>query len=435
MSMMEGFAKRACGATAIRLTLAIVASLILLSLSCSKDESADESSVPGKDLLERLRSVPYTVVTDEKVDTEIAGVILHLPDRAWRGYMLHCLRTEAVAILMDMDGNEVHRWSDDADPDKGWQHGIILENGDLIIYRQDLEMLRLDWDSNILWRVNLGVHHEICPLPGGSFYVLARRTRRHRGLVLRISDIVRVDGDGRKMVVWSAFERLDDIKRALDTRSFLDTVLDSLEEAGENISELDTLPAGVHRAKAVGRPIYDYFHMNTISILPRTPAGEGDNRFRAGNILTCFRNVNQIAVLDQDTMEILWAWGEGHLQWPHHPTMQPDGNILIFDNGTMRGATRVIEFDPITGAIEWQYAGDPPGSFFTPTRGSAQRLPNGNTLICEGDKGRCFEITRDGEVVWEWYNPHIEEEGRVQVYRMMRYPPELIEPLLGRPDR
>lgn len=424
MNTMEERAKRPRRTTADRLTLAIVASLIFLSLSCSKNESADESSVP------------YTIVTDEKVDTEIAGVTLYLPDRSWRGYNLHCLRTEAVAILMDMDGNEVHRWSDDTDPDRGgWPHGIILENGDLITYRQDLGMLRLDWDSNILWQVNLGVHHEICPLPDGSFYVLARRTRRHRGLVLRISDIVRVDEDGRKMVVWSAFERLDDIKRALDTRSFLDTVLDSLEEAGENISELDTLPAAVHRAKTAGRPIYDYFHMNTISILPRTPAGERDNRFRAGNILTCFRNVNQIAVLDQDTMEILWAWGEGHLQWPHHPTMQPDGKILIFDNGTLRGFTRVIEFDPITGEIEWQYTGDPPGSFFTPTRGSAQRLPNGNTLICEGDKGRCFEITRDGEVVWEWYNPDIEEERRVQTYRMMRYPPELIEPLLGGPDR
>jgi hypothetical protein len=134
-------------------------------------------------------------------------------------------------------------------------------------------------------------------------------------------------------------------------------------------------------------------------------------------------------------MEILWAWGEGELEWPHHPTMLPGGNILIFDNGTQRGASRVIEFSPVTETIEWQYAGAPPASFFTATRGSAQRLPNGNTLICEGDRGRCFEVTKGGEVVWEWYNPHIEEERRVQVYRMMRYPPGLIEPLLSRPER
>ena len=34
------------------------------------------------------------------------------------------------------------------------------------------------------------------------------------------------------------------------------------------------------------------------------------------------------------------------------------------------------------------------------------RLKNGNTLITESDFGRAFEITREGDVVWEYYNPH-----------------------------
>jgi hypothetical protein len=171
--------------------------------------------------------------------------------------------------------------------------------------------------------------------------------------------------------------------------------------------------------------------MNTVSILPDTPAGRADARFRAGNLLTCFRNVNQIAVLDRDTMEIVWAWGEGDLEWPHHPTMLDDGSILIFDNGVVREYTRVIELDPISETIMWEYVGDPPESFYSPTRGSAQRLPNGNTLICEGDRGRCFEISRAGEIVWEWINPATDDRGRrAQIYRMMRYQPEFIESLL-----
>ena len=63
--------------------------------------------------------------------------------------------------------------------------------------------------------------------------------------------------------------------------------------------------------------------------------------------LICVRNINQIATLDLDSGRILWAWGEGVLDWPHHPTM----------------------------------------------------LPNGNTLICDGENGRSLEVTADGDKV------------------------------------
>ena len=36
----------------------------------------------------------------------------------------------------------------------------------------------------------------------------------------------------------------------------------------------------------------------------------------------------------------------------------------------------------------------------------AQRLPNGNTLICSGPTGHLFEVTADKQVVWEYINPH-----------------------------
>ncbi len=47
--------------------------------------------------------------------------------------------------------------------------------------------------------------------------------------------------------------------------------------------------------------------------------------------------------------------------------------------------------------------------FYSPRISNAQRLPNGNTLICEGDFGRLFEVTRDGELVWEYVNPYFGE--------------------------
>ena len=56
----------------------------------------------------------------------------------------------------------------------------------------------------------------------------------------------------------------------------------------------------------------------------------------------------------------------------------------------------------------WSYT--KPGSFFSSFISSAQRLPNGNTLICSGAPGRVFEVTPAGEKVWEYLNPH---EGNV----------------------
>ncbi len=50
--------------------------------------------------------------------------------------------------------------------------------------------------------------------------------------------------------------------------------------------------------------------------------------------------------------------------------------------------------------------GDEDSPFYSPSCGTAERLPNGNTLITESDGGRAFEVTPDQEIVWEFYNPH-----------------------------
>ena len=96
----------------------------------------------------------------------------------------------------------------------------------------------------------------------------------------------------------------------------------------------------------------------------------------------------------------LWEWGQGQLEKPHHPTLLENGNVLIFDNGNQRKYTRVVELNPVNRHIVWEYKADPPESFYTSFGGSNQRLPNGNTLIVETGKGRAFEVTKEGEVVW-----------------------------------
>jgi hypothetical protein len=73
-----------------------------------------------------------------------------------------------------------------------------------------------------------------------------------------------------------------------------------------------------------------------------------------------------------------------------------NGNITLFANGCNIPTTpfsRVVEFDPRTRRTVWEYRGKPSHTFFSSHISGAQRLWTGNTLICQGQWGRIFEIT------------------------------------------
>jgi hypothetical protein len=89
----------------------------------------------------------------------------------------------------------------------------------------------------------------------------------------------------------------------------------------------------------------------------------------------------------------------------HDPIPLENGHLMVFDNRGYRQKSRVLEIDPFKRVIVWQYVGSSEAPFYSKTCGTNQRLPNGNTLITESDNGRAFEVTREGEIVWEFYNP------------------------------
>ncbi|MFC1800241.1 arylsulfotransferase family protein, partial [Candidatus Eisenbacteria bacterium] len=375
----------------------------------------------------------YTSVTSEKVDPESSGVMIHKPGEAHPGYNLYCCERCPDIFLIDMTGEIVHRWTYPGRPGARWHHAILLPDGDIVaVAKEPNGLMRLDWNSDVVWEKAIAAHHDVVLAPDKTLYAIAGEKKMYRDLEVEFPSILHMTLDGDTIDTWSAFEHLDAIKETFDQSWFLDTILDSMMGQRKRDRMLDPI---VRRAHRTGQPteelVYDYFHMNTVGIIPETPLGESDPRFKPGNLLICFRNVNQVAILDKVTGEILWVWGEGIVEWPHHPTMLEDGNILIFDNGSRRGYSKVLEIDPVTGAIEWEYAGVPMGSFYSFSRGSAQRLPNGNTLICEGDEGRVFEVNRAGEIVWKWLNSTTPEGYREQVYRMIRIPPDEVEPLLS----
>jgi hypothetical protein len=102
------------------------------------------------------------------------------------------------------------------------------------------------------------------------------------------------------------------------------------------------------------------------------------------------------------------------------------GNLTVFNNGRGRPEgpwSSVDEWTPPLTAdgqyegppdgapygpseLAWQYRAEPdPTSFFAPFISGSHRLSNGNTMICLGTGGRFVEVTRKGDVVWEYRNP------------------------------
>ena len=99
------------------------------------------------------------------------------------------------------------------------------------------------------------------------------------------------------------------------------------------------------------------------------------------------------------------------------------GHLLVFNNGIHRPGVEhssveeiVLPVDPDgryqqavgkpfgpVGSV-WSYSAPKKSDFYSPVVSGAQRLPNGDTLICSGSDGTIFEVTTAGELVWKYVN-------------------------------
>ena len=213
----------------------------------------------------------------------------------------------------------------------------------------------------------------------------------------------------------------------------------------------------------------DWLHLNSMSALgPNSRYDSGDTRFHPDNLIWSSRQANIIAIIEKSTGKIVWKlgpdyhaseqWNLGWIIGPHSAHMIPsglsgEGNILIFDNGgragygspnpgsptghnnAWRDHSRVLEIDPQTLEVKWQYTPQEAGlaplvedsKFYSILVSSVQRLPNGNTMILEGANGRIFEVNSDHEIVWEYMNPYVDKKREHSLlYRAYRVPYEWI---------
>lgn len=420
-----------------------------------------------------------------------SGTTIYDPEKCWNGYTIFQAK-ETGAALIDMSGSVVKLWKGlHGFPNSilpgGYVMGSTGERPVKFAFQDMRDLVQVDWDGNIVWKFDryeeiqdegeepawmARQHHDFqregCPV---GYYVPGMEPQVDRGNTLIVchknlknpaisqnplmdDTIIEVTWDGKIVWEWISSDHFEKM---------------GFSEASKNIIARNP----TMKPQGVG----DWMHINCMSKLgPNRWFDAGDERFHPENIMFDGRQTNIIAIIDKKTGKLVWKVGPDYDSTPelkklgwiigqHHAHMIPrglpgEGNILVFDNGgwagygaphpcsptghnvALRDHSRVLEFDPVTLEIVWQYTPVEAGflfpldatRFYSPFISSAQRLPNGNTLITEGSDGRMIEVTPEHEIVWEYISPYWGKAMKMNmVYRAYRVPYEWI-PQLDKPE-
>ncbi|MEM6823746.1 MAG: arylsulfotransferase family protein [Pseudomonadota bacterium] len=153
-----------------------------------------------------------------------------------------------------------------------------------------------------------------------------------------------------------------------------------------------------HRASLPSDIAADIWHPNDVEPLPAEMADAFEN-FEAGDLLISLRNIDLVAVIDPETLDIKW-WQSGPWSRQHDPDFMADGTIEVYDNATSFGRSSIVTVDPVTGET-WRRHPSDSHHWYSKSQGMHARLPNGNSLITVPWEGRVIELDADGELVFE----------------------------------
>ncbi|HVK98589.1 MAG TPA: aryl-sulfate sulfotransferase [Dongiaceae bacterium] len=371
-------------------------------------------------------------------------VTVYKPEKVWDSYTLPTGALGGFSPIIDMEGNLVTRFRCNGFPAKLLPDGSVvchsLKTGALEVP----ELRQVAADGTILWRFrnwsrnSAKQHHDfqfsggnpvgyyvpgmdmIGPADGGNMLVLGHYLNKMSMQDIRLGrlldDVVyEIDAAGNVLWEWHAKDHIDEM---------------GFSEAALRDIRFEPLSS-------------DWLHVNTVSYIgPNKWYEQGDSRFHPDNIIISSPRARWVAIIDRLSGHFVWRLGPdfspgnpgsdfGGINFPHHAHIIPQGlpgagNLLVFDNGTFSGFgdqytagrlySRVLEINPIDASVVWEYR----GNLFSLNMSSAQRLPNGNTFITEGLKGRMLEVTAEKEVVWE--------ARGLPLYRAYRVPKEWVKP-------
>ncbi|MBZ0266689.1 aryl-sulfate sulfotransferase [bacterium] len=400
--------------------------------------------------------------------TQTVGLFRNDPG-SFDGYTLFAPQQYEVTYLIDNDGLVVHTWDS---PYRPGQLAYLLETGHLLRpanpMGNDVFMAggaagivqELDWDGNLVWEFvysdsTVRAHHDVEAMPNGNVLVVAWEYKSEAEAVQAGRDpatmpgnlwpdhIIEIqpDGFGGADIVWE-WHSWDHLIQDFDaTKDNHGVVADHPELIDINYRESDSA---------------DWLHFNAI-------AYNAD----LDQIVVSPRTWGEFWIIDHGTTtqeaaghtggacgmggDILYRWGNprayragtpgDQVFWsPHDPHWIADGltgagRMMVFNDGRDRPEGPYSTVEEIVTTVDstgcypqpspgtphgpaapaWIYPAVPDTSFYARARSNAQRLPNGNTLICESSPATLFEVDPAENVVWEYVVP-VNADGPMYQY-------------------
>ncbi len=413
------------------------------------------------------------------VSQQTVGLFSNTID-SYDGYTMFGPIGSKNTYLINNCGEKVHSWESNYRPALST---YLLENGILLRTRNTgnanfagggsgggMEML--DWDGNVIWEFTISSntqcqHHDIEYMPNGNILAIvweaktqAEATQAGRevsGATLWSEKIIEIQPDlinGGGTIVWEW--------------STWDHLVQDFDSTKDNFGTISTSPELVNiNFNYVAATQPDWLHFNAVAYNP-----EFDQ------IIISNHSFSELWVIDHSTTtaqaathsggqynkggDLLYRWGNpqtynqgsssDQLLFRQHDThwiadsLVDGGKILVFNNQVGTNYSQVNIINPpvdasgnysysggsyAPSAFDWTYEAPVQSNFNAPNISGAQRLPNGNTLICSGPSGKFFELDSAKNIVWEYVNPVSQSTIITQgnpvsqnsVFRSHRYPP------------
>ena len=329
----------------------------------------------------------------------------------------------------------------------------LLHNGNLIVQIDGGEgrsIAEVDPDGNVVWKYTHPgpdqLHHDFLKMPNGNVLMLAvgRKTREEaiaaganpdvvpsRGMEYDYLIEVRPTGSEGGDIVWewSAWDY---------TVQDFDPTKSNYADPSEH-PELIDINFLVETPSISAVDTWDWLHTNAIDYNPAL-----DQIMLSANHNSELWIIARSAVTEDAGKggALLYRWGNprayGHgtladqrLFWQHHtqwiaPGLPGAGNILVFNNGWALEEDHARHYSSIEEIVPpldgygyrrdpgaaylpadpiWSYTAETPADFYSVVMGGTQRLPNGNTLICDSTSGNLLQVTPDGRTVWRYVYP------------------------------
>jgi hypothetical protein len=386
------------------------------------------------------------------------------------GQVLFAPSKSTTTYLIDHTGTVNHTWSSSYAPGQAvyWLgDGTILRTirvGASGTGGAGGGVQKILWDGTVIWDFRYNTndylsHHDIKQLPNGNIIMIAWDMTKTR------ADAI---AQGRNPInapisIWP-----DHIIEVQPTGPTSGTIVWQWHVWDHLIQDYDSSKANygvvVNHPELVdinfGDMHSDWMHTNSI-----------DYNSAFDQILISVHNFNEIWVIDHSTTtaeaashtggnsgkggDLLYRWGNPRSYkagttsdqkfFSQHdatwikPGYPGEGDILVFNNGVGRSYSSIDEIIPPVDnngqyylepgssygpdSQAWIYTGNPPSSFYASHISGAQRLVDGNTLICNGESGKFFEVTPDKVTVWQYTNNY-PIPGVNDVFKIVYIPPE-----------